>query len=101
MRDLLSSMPRIAQRNVRGSVGNAARAAARLYRWNAERTVLTRTLHGGRHEPGDLVRLSRHESIELLRSRRVGRFAHLDRGHVPSVVPVNYVMTGDDTVLFR
>jgi hypothetical protein len=101
MHDLLRLIPHIAQRTVRGSVGNAARAAARLSRSNSERAILRQIRDGDQRERGALVRMSRQESIQLLRSRSVGRFAHIGRGHIPSVVPVNYLATHDGSVLFR
>lgn len=84
-----------------GSVGNARRAAARLSRSNAERAVLTSSIESDRHEHGAITRLSKREALSLLRSRRVGRFAFVDRGRAPSVVPVNYLVTRDGVVLFR
>jgi nitroimidazol reductase NimA-like FMN-containing flavoprotein (pyridoxamine 5'-phosphate oxidase superfamily) len=50
-------------------------------------------------EAGDLARLSRHRCMELLATRSVGRLAYVARAGTPDVVPVNYVLIGEDVVL--
>jgi hypothetical protein len=52
-------------------------------------------------DPGDLHRLSRDECLRLLASRRIGRFAHVESARALAVVPVNYVVQPDASVLFR
>ena len=54
------------------------------------------------HGLGDrlLVAMERDECFALLRERRIGRLAVVDRDDLPFVVPVNYVLTCE-TVLFR
>lgn len=47
---------------------------------------------------GHLTEMGRPECLDLLRVKRIGRVAYDDNG--PVVVPVNYVMYGED-VLFR
>jgi hypothetical protein len=49
---------------------------------------------------GVLVELERDECFALLRERRVGRLAVVDRDDLPFVVPVNFVLERE-TVLFR
>lgn len=47
---------------------------------------------------GELEELPRDECFELLRSRPVGRLAVSLTGRAPLVVPVNFVVDGDDIV---
>lgn len=49
--------------------------------------------------PGGLSRLSREECIARLRSRRVARLVYIARAGVPDVVPVNYVLDGEDILI--
>src|SRR4051794_9922956 len=49
--------------------------------------------------PGDLIALSRDACLELLRTRSVGRIAYVARAGVPDVVPVNYVVYGEDVLI--
>jgi nitroimidazol reductase NimA-like FMN-containing flavoprotein (pyridoxamine 5'-phosphate oxidase superfamily) len=92
---------RLADRSVRRAVTNAGDAAAALAAGNAQRRALSplTTSDGAAH--GELVRLSRDESLRLLRTRCVGHFAHVESARALSIVPVNYVLTVDDVVLFR
>ena len=53
------------------------------------------------HEPGDMHRLDRDECMRLLASRTVGRYAHVESARALAVVPVNYVVRPDGSVLFR
>lgn len=48
---------------------------------------------------GDLASLPRDECLELLRSKRIGRFAYVARAGVPDIAPVNYVMSGSDVLV--
>jgi nitroimidazol reductase NimA-like FMN-containing flavoprotein (pyridoxamine 5'-phosphate oxidase superfamily) len=49
---------------------------------------------------GSIRELDRDECLALLRSKHVGRIAWCGI-HGPQVLPVNYVVTDDDAVLFR
>lgn len=51
--------------------------------------------HASRHQ---VVILDRYECAELLRANRVGRIGFLNDGW-PAILPVNYVMDGDDVVI--
>ena len=52
-------------------------------------------------EHGALTRLSREECLRLLRSRRVGRYAYVANARALDVVPVNYIVRADGTIVFR
>ena len=79
---------------------NARRAAHLLALSNAERAALA-PREGDAGEPGSLRRLPRQECIELLATRRVGRFAHVVNARALDIVPVNYVSRPDGSILFR
>ncbi len=54
---------------------------------------------GDPRDPGHQVAiLNRYECAELLRKNRVGRIGFLNDGW-PAILPVNYVMDGDDIVI--
>src|SRR3954467_1743269 len=89
-------------RLVTTAVSNARRAALDLAQSNSERFVLQpKTEETGTSTHGDLHRLSREECLQLVASRRVGRFAYVESARALDVVPVNYVSRPDGTVLFR
>lgn len=89
-------------RLVTTAVSNARRAALDLARSNSERFVLQpKTEETGTPAHGDLHRLSREECLQLVASRRVGRFAYVESARALDVVPVNYVSRPDGTILFR
>src|SRR3954467_258766 len=89
-------------RLVTTAVSNARRAALDLAQSNSERFVLQpKTEETGTSTHGDLHRLSREECLQLVASRRVGRFAHVESARALDVVPVNYVSRPDGSVLFR
>lgn len=48
-----------------------------------------------------LAELTSAECWRLVRSKSIGRFAANRADHGPLVVPVNYAVDGDDTILFR
>ena len=52
-------------------------------------------------EGGDLLKLSVEECWQLAATKTVGRFAANRRGVGPLVVPVNYIIEHDRTVVFR
>ena len=73
-----------------------------LARSNSERRLLQpSTGDAGTAAPGDLHRLSREECLQLLASRRVGRFAYVESTRALDVVPVNYASRPDGTIVFR
>src|SRR3954447_4926080 len=89
-------------RLVTTAVSNARRAAVDLARSNSERFVLQpKTEETGTPAHGDLHRLSREESLQLVASRRVGLFAFVEGPRALHVVLVNYVSRPDGTILFR
>jgi len=54
---------------------------------------------GDRHDTGHQASiLNRYECAELLRANRVGRIGFLNDAW-PAILPVNYVMDGDDIVI--
>ena len=65
-----------------GSLDNARQALEEIERSIAERAAL----HEGQSQ---LVPLSERETVELLESCTVGRFAYIARPGVPDIVPVN------------
>ena len=84
------------------ALANARSAMESIGAAVADRTELRRLLvRDDRPEahPGDLIALSRDACLELLRSRSVGRLAYVARTGVPDVVPVNYVLAGDDVLI--
>jgi nitroimidazol reductase NimA-like FMN-containing flavoprotein (pyridoxamine 5'-phosphate oxidase superfamily) len=84
------------------ALANARTAMESLGAVVAERAELMRLLlHDDRPDahPGDLIALSRDACLELLRTRTVGRLAYVARASVPDVVPVNYVMVGEDVLI--
>lgn len=57
---------------------------------------------GGTHaEGGELEELRAEECWELVRSRSIGRFAANRTGASPLVVPVNYAVDADSSIVFR
>ena len=84
------------------ALANARSAMESLGAAVTERAELMRLLvRDDRPEahPGDLIALSRDACLQLLRSRSVGRLAYVARASVPDVVPVNYVMDGEDVLI--
>jgi hypothetical protein len=79
---------------------NARRAIADIARSNGARRELAPVTDQDAG-PGDVQRLSREECLQLLASRRVGRFAHVESARALAVVPVNYAVQPDGSVLFR
>jgi len=89
-------------RLVTTAVTNARRGAADLARSNTDRRLLQPSIDDNEIPvPGELRRLGREECLQLLASRRVGRFAYVASARALDVVPVNYVCRTDGTILFR
>jgi hypothetical protein len=80
------------------SVANARLALGEIGRAVEERRILKEALEHPA-SPGELGVLSREECVRLLSTRTVGRFVYVARIGVPDVVPVTYVLHGDE-VLF-
>ena len=73
---------------MRGAVSNARRSMDEITRAVADRRTVQQ--HG--EEPsGELHRLTREESLELLAESAVGRLAYLPKDGAPDVVPVNFL----------
>lgn len=49
----------------------------------------------------ELVELTAAECWQLVRSKAIGRFAINRVGHAPLVVPVNYAVEDDESIVFR
>jgi len=84
------------------ALANARTAVESISAAVAERAELMRLLvHDDRPDehPGDLIALSRVACLDLLRTRSVGRLAYVARAGVPDVVPVNYVVDGEDVLI--
>lgn len=79
---------------------NARRALAEITRSNADRRKLA-PVTDEPAGPGDLQRLSRTECLQLMASRRFGRYAHVVSARALDVVPVNYISRADGSVVFR
>ena len=82
------------------AIANARRAAGSLARSNADRRSLAPPDEAS-DGSGALRRLTRAECLQLLTSRRVGRFAHVESARALDVVPVNFVSRADGAILFR
>lgn len=66
----------------------------------ADRLALTGELDADLNDDvGALRMMSRTECYDLLRTRTVGRLAYVAREGVPDIVPVNYVLDGDDMLI--
>jgi hypothetical protein len=85
----------------RGARANAGGAASSLLNQISNRRALSPSTTSEGAVPGELVRLSRAESLRLLRTQCVGRYAFVESARALSVIPVNYVLTAENVVLFR
>jgi nitroimidazol reductase NimA-like FMN-containing flavoprotein (pyridoxamine 5'-phosphate oxidase superfamily) len=84
------------------ALANARTAVESITAAVGERAELMRLLvHDDRPDahPGDLIALSRDACLDLLRTRSVGRLVYVARAGVPDVVPVNYVVYGEDVLI--
>ena len=80
------------------SVNNARLALGEIGRAVEERRILKEGLEHP-PSPGELGVLTHDECLRLLSTKAVGRFVYIARLGVPDVVPVTYVLHGDE-VLF-
>jgi nitroimidazol reductase NimA-like FMN-containing flavoprotein (pyridoxamine 5'-phosphate oxidase superfamily) len=90
------------RRAPRGALDNARRAAGDLAVVVAQRALLTSSLldpAAEQDEPGALRRMGRQESVDLLGTQSVGRLGYIARAGVPDIVPVNFVLDGDDILI--
>jgi hypothetical protein len=86
----------------RGAVSNARKAAGDLAAAVAQRALLTSALLDPateEDEPGALRWMGRQEALELLATQSVGRLGYIARAGVPDIVPVNYVLDGEDILI--
>jgi nitroimidazol reductase NimA-like FMN-containing flavoprotein (pyridoxamine 5'-phosphate oxidase superfamily) len=77
---------------------NARRALESITTAVLERRAVTDALDSPTAH-GDLERLSRKECLTLMSRRSFGRLAYIARAGVPDIVPVNYVMDGEDVLI--
>jgi hypothetical protein len=82
-----------------GALTNAREATVSIALAVADRLVITDGLNGDDEEPGALHAMSRSECYDLLRDESVARFAYVARAGVPDIVPVNYLVDGDDVLI--
>ena len=87
---------RVAQRVVGDALTNARTATLRLTEQVVQREALA---PADEPEAGRLTRLNRAECLERLRRHSLGRLAYVARAGVPDVVPVNYVLHGDQLLI--
>jgi uncharacterized protein len=88
-------------RPLRGAVGNARSAALALTRSNDQRRALQPVESDGSQSPGTITRLPRSECLRLLAEHSLGRLAYVARAGTPDIVPVNYVLRSEDTIVIR
>ncbi|MCW2680702.1 MAG: hypothetical protein JWM62_2103 [Frankiales bacterium] len=81
----------------RGAIGNARAAATAIAEQVEDRRRLAPIEAPA--GAGTLSRMGRAECLELLASRRAGRLAYIARAGVPDVVPVNYLLHGEDVLV--
>ena len=81
------------------AVRNARAAALAVASAIGDRLELTDDLAVEVDEPGRLRVLNREQSYAVLRGATVGRFAYIARADVPDVVPVNFLLDGDDVLI--
>jgi nitroimidazol reductase NimA-like FMN-containing flavoprotein (pyridoxamine 5'-phosphate oxidase superfamily) len=92
-------------RHSRFALDNAREATLAIGLAVAQRAELTRLFAreaddlDGDPLPGTLQLLGADECSELLATRQVGRLAYIARAGVPDIVPVNYVLEGDDVLI--
>ncbi len=86
-------------RPTKGALSNARDATVAMALAVADRLVITADLESHDDEPGALHSMSRADCYELLRGESVARFAYIARAGVPDIVPVNYVLDGDDVII--
>jgi nitroimidazol reductase NimA-like FMN-containing flavoprotein (pyridoxamine 5'-phosphate oxidase superfamily) len=86
-------------RPTKGALDNAREATMSLALAIADRLVITGDADEADDEPGTLHKMSRTECHELLEAESVARFAYVARAGVPDIVPVNYLLDGDDVLI--
>lgn len=84
----------------RGALRNAREATVSLARAVADRLELTDALdEEAEGQPGGLHAMSRSDCYEVLRQGSVARLAYVARAGVPDIVPVNYLVDGEDILI--
>jgi nitroimidazol reductase NimA-like FMN-containing flavoprotein (pyridoxamine 5'-phosphate oxidase superfamily) len=81
------------------ALDNARTAALRLAATVTDRLELTGDADADSDEPGHLQTLTRSECYDVLRSVPLGRYAYIARQGVPDVVPVNFLLDGEDVLI--
>jgi hypothetical protein len=84
-------------RPARGGLRNAREATMSLALAVADRLALTDVPDGDIE--GALHPMTRDECYEVLRAGSLGRFAYVARAGTPDIVPVNYVVDGEDILI--
>jgi hypothetical protein len=86
-------------RPTKGALDNAREATVSLALAVADRLVITGDVDDADEEPGTLHLLTQAECYDLLRAESVARYAYVARAGVPDIVPVNYLLDGDDVLI--
>ncbi|MDT7537735.1 MAG: uncharacterized protein QOI82_1320 [Actinomycetota bacterium] len=86
-------------RPTKGALTNAREATMSIALAVADRLAITSDLDGAEEQPGALHAMTRAECYDLLRTESVARLAYIARAGVPDIVPVNYVLDGDDVLI--
>jgi nitroimidazol reductase NimA-like FMN-containing flavoprotein (pyridoxamine 5'-phosphate oxidase superfamily) len=86
-------------RPTKGALANAREATMTIALAVADRLAITGVLEGAEEEPGTLHAMTRTECYDLVRTESVARLAYVARAGVPDIVPVNYVLDGDDVLI--
>lgn len=102
MTALPRTLTRLVHRSGGSALANARSAALSLTASISDRTELSRLLMTATAAPGPggaLVAMPPEECVRLLAGCSLGRLAYLARAGVPDIVPVNYVLDGDDVLI--
>lgn len=95
---------RLCNRLVGGALANARDGLTQIHASIQGRRALRPRPHRAASQPaksrsGDLVIMSREECLRLLAARSIGRLAFTGRIGVALILPVNYVMNGDEILI--
>ena len=83
----------------KGALTNAREATVSIALAVADRLAITEDLDADVDEPGALHAMSHTECYDLLRTESIARFAYIARAGVPDIVPVNYLLDGEDVLI--
>jgi nitroimidazol reductase NimA-like FMN-containing flavoprotein (pyridoxamine 5'-phosphate oxidase superfamily) len=95
----MTRMTELLLRPTKGALTNAREATVSLALAVADRLAITGDLDKHDDEPGALHAMSRADCYAVLRSESVARFAYVARAGVPDIVPVNYLLGGDNVLI--